>query len=143
MAANKRLAIKHIRDGAKSAYNKKDHCYICKDTALLELHHLTPLTRLLEVWARKNKFDISTDEGVLEIRDLFISSHQKELYELVYTLCKMHHAKLHGVYGKSPEMHTVDKQQNWIDRQKEKLEGNTSQATEKPKKKSFFGEFLG
>jgi len=26
---NKRIAVKHVRDRAKSAYEKKDECFIC------------------------------------------------------------------------------------------------------------------
>lgn len=120
---NKRIAIKWIRDGAKSAYEKASSCYICETTENLELHHLRSLTLLFEAWAKANKYDISTDDGVLAIRDEFILQHKKELYEEVYTLCNNHHVKLHGVYGKIPAPSTVDKQIRWIGLQKDKANG--------------------
>ncbi len=120
---NKRIPIKWIRDGAKSAYDKKDSCYICDETQELELHHTNGLTNLLNEWAKRNKIDISTDEAVLAIRDRFITEHHKQLYEDVFTLCAIHHAKLHAVYGKSPALSTSEKQVRWVHLQKEKHNG--------------------
>ena len=117
---NKRIPIKHIRDKAKSAYEKQPHCYICHSQIDLELHHLHSLTYLLEVWVKRKGYDISTDELVLSIRDEFIAEHQVEIYELVYTLCNKHHVQLHGVYGKSPGPSTVSKQKRWIELQRDK-----------------------
>jgi len=47
---NKRVAIKHVRDRAKSAYVKQDHCFICGSEDDLELHHTTSLTLLFDKW---------------------------------------------------------------------------------------------
>jgi hypothetical protein len=118
---NKRIAVKHIRDKAKAAYEKKDCCYICGSTEDLELHHLHSITLLLNAWAHRKSYDISTDEGVLEIRDEFIAEHRTELYDLVYTLCNRDHVKLHGVYGKAPSPASVEKQSRWLEIQKSKL----------------------
>lgn len=124
---NKRIAVKHIRDKAKAAYQKEETCYICGSSEDLELHHLHSITVLLNTWAEKKSYDISTDEGVLAIRDEFIEEHHTELYDMVYTLCNKHHVKLHGVYGKAPSPSSVDKQRRWIDLQKAKLS-----STDKP-----------
>jgi hypothetical protein len=123
---NKRIPVKWLRDGAKSAYEKQSTCYICGTEENLELHHFKSLTTLLENWARENKYDITTDEGILAVRDEFIEQHHTELYEEVRTLCNLHHVKLHGVYGKKPELHTASKQERWIEIQKSKFEGTTS-----------------
>lgn len=120
---NKRIPVKWLRDGAKSAYEKQGSCYICGTTEELELHHLRSMTILLESWAKANNYDISTDEGILAVRDEFIQQHHKELYEEVYTLCNKHHVKLHGVYGKKPASHTAEKQIRWIELQKNKANG--------------------
>jgi hypothetical protein len=136
---NKRIAVKWVRDRAKRAYTKQLDCYICNTTANLELHHLHSVTVLLETWAAKMGYDISTDEGICAVRDEFIETHHTELYELVYTLCNPHHVALHGVYGKSPAPNTVLKQKRWIELQRDKqLTG-----TVKPVKStgSFFSEF--
>lgn len=123
---NNRIPVKWVRDRAKAAYEKKSECYICGVDDNLELHHLRSITTLLENWARENKYDITTDDGILAVRDEFIEQHHTELYEEVYTLCNHHHVKLHGVYGKKPELHTASKQVRWIEIQKSKFEGTTS-----------------
>lgn len=120
---NNRIPVKWVRDKAKKAYEKQESCFICGTSQDLELHHLHSITKLLNNWADKNNLDISTDEGILEVRDQFIEEHYKEIYEMVYTLCNKHHVALHGVYGKAPEPHTVEKQARWINIQKTKLEG--------------------
>jgi hypothetical protein len=136
---NKRIPVKHVRDKAKSAYTKQDHCYICNTSNDLELHHLHSVTLLLERWAQKMQYDISTDEGILAVRDEFIDSHRVELYEQVYTLCNPHHVALHGVYGKTPQPGSESKQQRWIEIQRDKVKlGGTST---KQTRGSFFSEF--
>lgn len=120
---NNRIPVKWIRDKAKSAYDKKDICYICGTTEDLELHHTHSITLLLEKWANANSYDISTDDGILAVRDEFIEEHRKELYDDVFTLCNQHHVKLHGIYGKKPPPGSEDKQARWIERQKEKYTG--------------------
>ena len=136
---NKRIPIKWVRDRAKSAYEKKDHCYICNTDQDLELHHTHSLTLLLERWIEKTGRDFSTDEAVLENRDEFIDNHHKEIYEDVYTLCLKHHQALHGVYGKAPPLSSAQKQGHWLETQKAKVAMNPG---EKPKIiGSSFSEF--
>lgn len=117
---NNRIPVKWVRDKAKSAYEKQGSCFICGIDQDLELHHTHSITILLENWARNNGYDISTDEGILAVRDKFIESHKREIYEEVYTLCNRHHVKLHSIYGKKPPIGTADKQSRWIHKQKEK-----------------------
>ena len=125
MAANtnKRIAVKWIRDRAKSAYEKQATCYICKTSQDLELHHTHSITTLVNTWAAKKGYDISTDDGILAVRDEFIAEHRTELYEEVYTLCNRHHVQLHGVYGKTPQTGSEAKQTRWIELQRNKLNG--------------------
>ena len=120
---NKRIAVKWIRDKAKHAYEKQDKCFICGTVEDLELHHVYSITRLLEQWAHMHGYDVSTDAGILAVRDEFIQAHHREIYELVFTLCNKHHVQLHGVYGKKPPLGTEQKQATWIERQKEKYLG--------------------
>lgn len=124
MATNKRDCIKWVRDRAKSAYEKADKCYICGSSELLELHHFSSLTNLLEKWAKANGHDISTDDGVLAIRDEFIAEHSAQIYEQVVTLCKKHHLLLHSIYGGKPSLATAEKQARWVEKQKEKYGNN-------------------
>lgn len=138
---NKRIPVKWIRDKAKAAYQKTDHCYICGTGADLELHHLHSITRLLERWALEMGYDISTDDGILAVRDEFIETHREELYDMVYTLCNRHHVALHGVYGKSPAFGSEPKQKHWIERQKAKHDGTPSEIP-KTSYGSFFSEFI-
>lgn len=125
MAANtnNRIPVKWVRDRAKAAYDKKDVCYICNTQEELELHHLTSITLLLRAWAERKNYDISTDEGILAVRDEFISDHRVEIYDDVFTLCNAHHIKLHGIYGKIPTAATAPKQKRWIELQKAKVMG--------------------
>lgn len=135
---NKRVAVKWIRDRAKSAYTKQDHCYICGTDADLELHHLASINYLLERWSQEHNHDISTDQGVLAIRDQFIAEHHQEIYVDVYTLCNPHHVELHSHYGKSPLPHTVPLQQRWLERKRELAKtGKKPAATT-----SFFKDFV-
>lgn len=138
---NNRIPVKWVRDRAKAAYEKKDHCYICSTDQDLELHHTHSITILLEAWAKRKGYDISTDEGILAVRDEFIAEHRVELYEKVYTLCNKHHVLLHSVYGKKPLPHTADKQTVWVERQKERhLNGGVSE--NKPTTFGFFSKFI-
>jgi hypothetical protein len=122
MAVNtkKRVAVKWVRDAAKSAYKKGLCCYICGSKEELELHHLNSITLLLGDWASKKGYDISTDEGILAVRHEFIAAHHRELYVQVYTLCNKHHMALHDIYGKVPPFSSVEKQDAWIKSQREK-----------------------
>lgn len=125
--SNNRIPVKWVRDKAKAAYEKKSNCYICGTDKDLELHHLYSITRLLEIWASAKGYDISTDEGILAVREEFIEAHKIEIYEDVFILCNPDHVKLHGVYGKKPENSTVPKQRRWIELQKAKrAEGTTT-----------------
>lgn len=123
---NKRIPVKWVRDRAKAAYDKKDHCYICGTSEDLELHHLQSITLLLNEWAERKSYDISTDEGILAVRDEFIEEHHTQLYDWVFTLCNKHHVKLHGVYGKAPTLLSASRQSRWIEIQKAKVEGGDS-----------------
>ena len=135
---NNRIPVKWIRDKAKAAYEKQSHCYVCNSASDLELHHLHSITILLNRWADRKGYDISTDDGILAVRDEFIAEHRIELYDLVYTLCNKHHVALHGVYGKAPAPGSEERQKNWIEKQKAKAEGK------EPAKDSLslFGKFL-
>lgn len=140
---NKRLAVKHVRDKAKSAYEKQDTCYICGTTEDLELHHFHSVTLMLERWAARKGYDITTDEGILAVREEFIAEHKVELYDKVRTLCNKHHVALHKVYGKAPPLGSEPKQERWVEIQKAKFTGGEVPANDIPKKSygSFFSEF--
>ena len=118
---NKRIPVKWVRDRAKAAYEKQDHCFVCGTREDLELHHLQSITLLLNEWADRKSYDISTDEGILAVRDEFIEEHHEQLYDWVYTLCNTHHVKLHGVYGKAPTLASAPKQRRRLVIQKAKL----------------------
>lgn len=136
---NKRIPVKWVRDRAKSAYEKQDKCFICGTSQDLELHHLHSITVLLERWAQAQGYDISTDEGILAVRDEFIAEHHAEIYDQVYTLCNRHHVQLHGIYGKTPQPGSEPKQARWIKLQQEKhLNG---ESINKPSFGSHFSEF--
>lgn len=121
MVQKKRDSIKWVRDRAKAAYEKKSECYICGATEPLDLHHYSSMTLMLERWAKKMGFKLETDEDILAIRDEFIEAHKVEIYDEVVTLCKLHHQKLHTIYGAKPPLATSKKQIAWVEKQKQKL----------------------
>ena len=136
---NKRIPVKWVRDRAKSAYEKQTTCFICGSQQDLELHHLHSITVLLERWAQAQGYDISTDEGILAVRDEFIEQHRVEIYDQVYTLCNRHHVQLHGVYGKTPQPGSEPKQARWIQLQREKHV--SGEVVKTPSYGSHFSEF--
>jgi 5-methylcytosine-specific restriction endonuclease McrA len=140
---NNRIPVKWVRDRAKAAYEKKTQCCVCDSTTDLELHHLHSVTILLDKWSEAKGYDISTDAGILAVRDEFIDEHRVELYDQVYTLCNRHHVALHSVYGKAPRPGSEPKQAHWIETQRAKHTGNVVE-TVVPKKSfgSFFSEFV-
>lgn len=138
---NKRIAVKWIRDKAKSAYDKKSTCYICNTTQDLELHHTHSITLLLNAWAAEKNYDISTDEGILAHRDEFIETYHKEIYDDVYTLCNHHHVKLHGIYGKAPSIWSASKQGRWIEKQRENYSGDDQYREKADKLPGSFSKF--
>lgn len=139
---NKRIPIKWVRDKAKAAYDKAASCYICDTDKDLELHHTHSVTILLESWAARKGYDISTDDGILAVRDEFIAEHHDELYKHVYTLCYHHHSKLHGIYGKAPKPGSEPKQSRWIELQRAKyMSGEKDSVPAEKRLNSFFSEF--
>lgn len=141
MAKNvNRIPVKWVRDRAKSAYEKKDECYICGTDKDLELHHTHSITILFDNWVKKHGHKTDTDEDVIAIRDQFIEEHRREIYDAVYTLCNKDHVKLHTVYGAKPALSTADKQALWIDKQKAKLSGANTEISQK--EPSVFSQFI-
>ena len=138
---NKRIPVKWVRDRAKAAYEKKSQCFICDTDKDLELHHLHSITILLEKWSEQKGYDISTDDGILAVRDEFIDEHKLELYEQVYTLCNPHHIALHAVYGKAPHPGSEAKQARWIGIQRDKFI-NGGQSVIPQNSISLFSKFI-
>lgn len=137
---NNRIPVKWVRDKAKAAYDKKDVCYICNTKEDLELHHFNSITILLENWAAVKKYDISTDDGILAVRDEFIAEHHNELYEQVRTLCNKHHVALHRVFGKAPPSNSAARQERWVGIQQDKFTGKQTD-TKTAVVGSFFSAF--
>ncbi|AKY02273.1 hypothetical protein AEO54_325 [Vibrio phage vB_VorS-PVo5] len=124
---NKRVATKHIRDGIKSNYSKKDYCEICSVEHDLELHHYHTVSLLLKKYAKENGIPISTDEQVLAMRDDFYKAHWHELVEDTVTLCNNHHVKLHQIYSQEPDLSTADKQRRWVKIQRDRQGGTVEE----------------
>ena len=116
----KRDLVKYVRDKAKSKYNKGTECYICGSQDNLDFHHFYGLTELLEVWLKKNKITITSEDEILGVREQFIEEEHEKLYDHAVTLCHSHHLRLHGIYGKRPTLITAKKQQHWVEIQRNK-----------------------
>ena len=116
----KRDLVKYVRDKAKSKYNKGTECYICGSQENLDFHHFYGLTELLEVWLKKNKITITSEDEILGVRERFIQEEHEKLHDHAVTLCHSHHLRLHGIYGKRPTLITAKKQQHWVEIQRNK-----------------------
>jgi len=108
--------VKYVRDKAKGRYAKGNECYVCESSDNLDFHHFYSLTELLNVWMRKNRHNPQNEEDILNIRDKFIETHTRELYDEAVTLCHTHHLQLHSVYGKNPGLGTAEKQKRWLEK---------------------------
>lgn len=124
----KRLSVKYIRDYIKKDYKVKDKCYICNSIENLELHHLYSLSELFNNWCDKNKIntDTITVDSIKQLREIFYKEEEEKLNNNnLYTLCKMHHERLHNIYGQRYSNFLASKVYNWLNIQKEKY-GNSS-----------------
>jgi hypothetical protein len=112
--------IKYVRDRAKGRYKKGTECEICGATENLDFHHYYSMTPMFNLWCKKNKIVIRTEEDILAVRDRFIEEKSAEVYDLTVTLCHDHHMALHAVYGKNPVLGTAKKQMTWVEKQRQK-----------------------
>jgi hypothetical protein len=120
MSSLKRIPIKYVRDRAKGRYVKDSTCYVCGVGGSLDFHHLFTVDVLFDNWLKKNKISIKSAEDIIEVRDEFIESHTYEMFEYARTLCKGCHKRLHVVYGQRPALSTAEKQERWLDKQRDK-----------------------
>ena len=116
----KRDLVKYVRDKAKSQYKKGNECYICGDTDNLDFHHFYGLTELLDTWLRKKNITIENEQDILDVREQFISENYEKVYNKTVTLSHQHHLRLHSIYGKRPKLITAEKQERWVEIQREK-----------------------
>jgi len=119
----KRDLVKYVRDKAKSKYKKSNNCYICGDTDHLDFHHHYGLTELLETWLKQKKIIIEKEQDILALRESFIDENYDKVYDYTVTLCHKHHLRLHSIYGKRPKLITAEKQNKWVEIQREKQHG--------------------
>ena len=123
MVALLRDEIKYVRDGAKAAYEKDTHCFICHTTEELQFHHFYSMTLLWNNWKKDNNITIVNTEDIFNVRDDFIAKYHDHIYKDTVTLCSnCHNGKLHKIYGKSPTLHTAPKQKRWCERMRIKFE---------------------
>lgn len=122
MTELKRLPVRYIRDYIKKDYKLRDYCYICGCVDTLELHHLYSVSELFNTWCdKKGITSIDTEEQILEYRVLFAEDCEDKLSaNNLYTLCSMHHKRLHTIYGQRYSNHLAPKIKNWLNIQKEK-----------------------
>ena len=116
----KRDLVKYVRDKAKSQYKKTGSCHICGSNTDLDFHHYYGLTELLETWIKQNKIIINSEQDILDLRESFIDENRAEVYEYTTTLCHAHHLRLHSIYGNRPKLIPAQKQNRWVEKQREK-----------------------
>ncbi len=122
MTVLKREPVKYIRDFIKKEYNKALSCFICDSTKDLELHHIYSLSQLWREWCHnKNITTINSVEHIFELRELFQKQCRLNLSnDNLYTLCKIHHNRLHTIYGQRYDNNLVPKIERWLRIQREK-----------------------
>lgn len=122
MSELKRELVKYIRDYIKKDYKLRDCCYICGETNKLELHHLYSVSELFNLWCTKNKIrNIDTEDQIKQLRVVFSQDCAEQLSnDNLFTLCDVHHKRLHNLYGQTYSNHIVPKIKNWIELQKAK-----------------------
>lgn len=121
-----RLPVKWIRDYIKKDYKLRDCCYICGSTTTLELHHIYSVSELFNKWCTSNKItNITSDEQMKTLRVSFAEDNKEYLDNVnLYTLCSMHHKRLHNVYGQTYSNFMAPKIKTWLDSQKAKHQNN-------------------
>lgn len=122
MTELKRLPVRYIRDYIKRDYKLRDCCYICSSNKKLELHHLYSVSELFNRWLDENKIrSIDSEEQILTYRVQFAKDCAELLAnEHLYTLCDIHHKRLHSIYGQTYSNSMAPKIKNWLKLQREK-----------------------
>jgi len=139
---NKRVALKHVRDGIKAQYPEKCKCAVCGTTEDLEGHHYATLSLVFKDYCEKHNIDVRTDEQVLEMRDQFYEDNWEAVVTDMVTLCNKHHKALHKLYGKQPPLTSTKKQKHWVHRMFEKNNGLSEGTDSRPITESRFGRHI-
>ena len=138
---NKRVAVKHIRDGIKSQYPKGTKCEVCGTESDLEYHHYATLSIVFQEYCNTNNIDVKTDEQVIAMRDKFYEDNWDAVVTDGVTLCNTHHKALHKLYGKQPPLNTAKKQKHWVHRMFEKSTNGLTEGKD-PQPSSRFSKHI-
>ena len=68
----------------------------------------------------RDRLEINDEESILSLRESFINEYREQIYTKTVTLCHKHHLRLHSIYGKRPKLITAEKQQRWVEIQRDK-----------------------
>lgn len=139
---NKRVAVKHIRDGIKSQYPKGTTCEICGTEHDLEYHHYATLSIVFQEYCERNNIQVNTDEQVLEMRDKFYEDNWDAVVTDGVTLCNTHHKALHKLYGKQPVLASMKKQKHWVHRMFEKSTNGLTVGTDSQSTAARFSKHI-
>lgn len=109
----------------KKHYKARECCFVCGSVDALELHHIYSVSQLFEDWCKAKRVrEPKTVEEMKEIREQFCQDEEERLSNSnLYTLCKMHHQRLHSIYGQKYSNHISSKVIRWLEIQKEKHSG--------------------
>lgn len=119
MRTNETNEVKRVRAVGKTYYHrlKTDYCYICGSSENLELHHVIPLSVIVQRYKQKTNKEELLDVDV----DFIIQNEQVADPENVLTLCKTHHYWVHKLFGKSYGEKIIPKVRNYIEKQRKKF----------------------
>jgi len=80
------------------------------------------ISQLFEVWCSAN--GIGEVDSVDAIKDIRVKFYKDEFSKLsnenLYTLCKVHHERLHNIYGQRYTNNMAPKIIKWLELQREK-----------------------
>lgn len=99
---------KRIRYHLKSSYFYDKKCYVCGSDKDLEIHHLYPISSVVDY--------ITKQHGELPILDILVLGNQ--YFSDYITLCKTHHKALHDIYGRVYSMDKVTYVKGFLEKQK-------------------------
>lgn len=118
----RREPIKYLRDFIKKDYKARDCCYICSTTENLELHHLYSVSELFNNWCAKHSIkEVTSEEQIKSLRITFAADCADSLgHANLFTLCGVHHKRLHNIYGQRYANSLAPKIRNWIEIQRSK-----------------------
>jgi 5-methylcytosine-specific restriction endonuclease McrA len=123
--SKEKIFTKYVRAKAKTYYHryKTKECWVCGNDKDLELHHVYPLAQIISDYLKEKGIKKPTNDP--ELREQILTDCYDKIFseENLITLCRLHHANIHRLFGKTYSGKVADKVKTFLTKQKEKLHG--------------------